>query len=73
MEDGSFGNEDATFNDNDPTVYPEEVKAPSGDWNDAEPWGGDPPWTWYDDPASVNCRAVPEWCKAIDNATVVKA
>lgn len=37
------------------------VGAPA-DWDDANPWGGSPPWTWYGDPESVDCRAVPSWC-----------
>lgn len=38
------------------------VGAPA-DWDDANPWGGSPPWTWYGDPESVNCEAAPIWCE----------
>ncbi len=41
----------------------EEVMAPAAAWNDAEPWGGEPPWTWYEDPASVDCAAAKTWCQ----------
>lgn len=54
-----------------PAIYPGEVVKPSADWDDSIPWGGEPPWRWYEDPASVNCEKAPSWCQG--NATVVQA
>lgn len=53
--------------DNDPTIHAYEVQASSVSWDDALPWGGNPP-PWYEDPDSVNCKAAPSWCDG--NGTV---
>lgn len=38
----------------EPEVTEGEVIAPASDWDDAVPWGGNPP-PWFEDPASVEC------------------
>lgn len=47
----------------DPVVYPGEVVAAASEWDDAEPWGGNPP-PWFEDPASVNCEVADKWCES---------
>lgn len=46
--------------DDDPVVYWFEEFEPAAEAKDG--WGGSPPWTWYEDPASVSCQDAPKWC-----------
>lgn len=55
--------------DDDPTIYPEEVVYPAAEAEDG--WGArGSPDTWHEDPESVDCQAVPEWCQESQNQTV---
>lgn len=60
QEEVQMGPEQDYGPQDDPVIWPGEVIAPSIDSQDTE-WA---PWSWYGDPASVDCVEAPAWCEA---------
>lgn len=61
MQPPDYGPED------DPAIYPGEVVAPAGEWDDSSPWGGSPP-PWFSDPSTVDCGGRQACQNAVDDA-----